>query len=66
MRRWAGGEPANPVVGRPARMLDPGHLVIVPNSRFAETVLTNHHEPQPAVNVFLPCRVSYQSDLQLV
>ena len=47
-------------------MLDPGHLVIVPNSRFAETVLTNHHEPQPAVNVFLPCRVSYQSDLQLV
>jgi small-conductance mechanosensitive channel len=41
-------------------------LVVVPNARFAETIITNYQEPQPAVNVFLPCGVSYESDLRLV
>ena len=39
------------------------NLVVVPNGRFAETIITNYNEPRPAVNVFLPCGVSYDSDL---
>jgi small-conductance mechanosensitive channel len=42
------------------------NLVVIPNARFAETIITNYQEPQPAVNVFLPCGVSYESDLRLV
>ncbi len=39
------------------------NLVVVPNSRFAETIITNYQEPVPAVNVYLTCGVSYDSDL---
>ena len=39
------------------------NLVVVPNGRFAETIITNYNEPRPAVNVFIPCGVSYDSDL---
>ena len=42
------------------------NLVVIPNAKFAETIITNYQEPQPAVNVFLPCGVSYDSDLRLV
>ena len=42
------------------------NLVIVPNSRFAETIITNFQGPVPAVNVYLTCGVSYDSDLLLV
>lgn len=42
------------------------NLVIVPNSRFAETIITNYQLPVPAMNVFLPCGVSYDSDLYQV
>ena len=38
-------------------------LVVIPNSRLAETIVTNHSEPTPPVNVFLTCGVSYDSDL---
>ncbi len=41
-------------------------LVVIPNSRLAETIVTNYSEPTPPVNVFLPCRVSYSSDLDRV
>ena len=42
------------------------NLVVVPNGRFAETIITNYHEPRPAVNVWIPCGVSYDSDLAQV
>ena len=42
------------------------NLVVVPNARFAETIITNYQQPAPAVNVYLTCGVSYDSDLDLV
>ena len=42
------------------------NLVVVPNSRFAETIITNYQGPVPAVNIYLTCGVSYDSDLGLV
>ena len=42
------------------------NMVVIPNSKFAETIITNYQEPIPAVNVYLPCGVSYDSDLFLV
>ena len=39
------------------------NLVVVPNSRFAETIITNYQAPSPPVNVFLTCGVAYESDL---
>ncbi|MFQ6028470.1 MAG: mechanosensitive ion channel family protein, partial [Dehalococcoidia bacterium] len=42
------------------------NLVVVPNARFADTIITNYQAPVPAVNVFLTCGVSYDSDLYLV
>jgi len=42
------------------------NLVVVPNARFAETIITNYYEPTPPVNVYLTCGVSYSSDLARV
>ena len=42
------------------------NLVIIPNSKFAETIITNYQQPQPALNVFLTLGVSYGSDLYQV
>ena len=42
------------------------NLVIIPNSRFAETIITNYSKPDEHVNVYLTCGVAYESDLQLV
>ena len=39
------------------------NLVVVPNSRFAETIITNYQGPIPAVNIYLTCGVSLDSDL---
>ena len=39
------------------------NLVIVPNNRFAETIITNYQRPARAVNVWLQCGISYDSDL---
>ena len=41
-------------------------LVVIPNSRLAESIVTNYSEPTPPINVFLTCRVSYSSDLDRV
>ena len=42
------------------------NLVVVPNGKFAETIITNYNEPLAAVNVYLTCGVSYDSDLDEV
>ncbi|MCE2463117.1 MAG: mechanosensitive ion channel family protein [Dehalococcoidia bacterium] len=39
------------------------NLVVGPNSRFAETIVTNYQQPDPEVNVYLICGTSYDSDL---
>lgn len=39
------------------------NLVIIPNSRFAETVITNYSKPDEHVNVYLTCGVAFESDL---
>ena len=39
------------------------NLVVVPNSRFAETIVTNYQQPDLEVNVYLTCGTSYDSDL---
>ena len=42
------------------------NLVVIPNSRFAETIITNFSKPDQHVNVYLTCGVAYESDLQKV
>jgi small-conductance mechanosensitive channel len=42
------------------------NLLVVPNSRFAETIITNYQQPEPAVNVTITSGVSYNSDLEQV
>ena len=42
------------------------NLLVVPNARFAETIITNTQLPVPAVNVWLQCGISYDSDLNRV
>jgi small-conductance mechanosensitive channel len=42
------------------------NLVVVPNSRFAEMVLTNYQEPTPAMNIIVKGGVSLDSDLYYV
>ena len=39
------------------------NLVVVPNSKFAETIITNYQQPAPAVNIIVNCGISYDSDL---
>ncbi len=42
------------------------NLVVVPNSKFADTMITNYHQPVLPVNVFLTCGVGYGNDLERV
>lgn len=42
------------------------NLVIVPNAKLAESILTNYYDPTEEVNVILPCGVAYGSDLEKV
>ncbi|MDA1228831.1 MAG: mechanosensitive ion channel family protein [Chloroflexi bacterium] len=42
------------------------NLVIIPNSRMAESIVTNYYSPTPAMNVMVFCGVSYDSDLDHV
>lgn len=43
-----------------------GNLVIVPNSRFADAILTNYHRPEQDLSVLVQVRVGYDSDLDHV
>jgi small-conductance mechanosensitive channel len=43
------------------RML-PNNMVIVPNAKLAETILTNFHLPEKRMSLLIPISVSYQSD----
>lgn len=42
------------------------NLVIIPNSKMVDTIVTNTFSPTPAMNVVITCGVSYESDLEQV
>ena len=42
------------------------NLIIIPNSKMAESIVTNYYSPTPAMNVLVYCGVSFDSDLQHV
>tara|TARA_Y100000590_G_scaffold358398_2_gene413735 strand:- start:954 stop:2078 length:1125 start_codon:yes stop_codon:yes gene_type:complete len=39
------------------------NLIIIPNSKMMDSILTNYYSPTPAMNVVVNCGVSYNSDL---
>jgi len=41
-----------------------GNLMIIPNTKLADSILTNYSHPTPEMIVFVPCGVSYETDLQ--
>jgi len=52
---------------RSTRILTPlNNVVIIPNSKLSDTIVTNYNQPQPLMNVVLTCGVSYESDLRRV
>ena len=42
------------------------NLVIIPNSKMVDTIVTNFYSPTPAMNVIVNCGVSYDSNLKQV
>ena len=44
----------------------PNTIVIIPNSKLAESIITNYSLPEPETAVIVECGVSYESDLEKV
>lgn len=42
------------------------NLIVVPNSKLADAIVTNFHQPQKEMSVVVECGVSYDSDLTKV
>lgn len=42
------------------------NLIIIPNSKMAESIVTNYYSPEPAMITVVRCGVSYSSDLKSV
>ena len=42
------------------------NLVIIPNSKMVESIVTNYFSPSPSMNIVVNCGVSYESDLARV
>lgn len=42
------------------------HLIIVPNAKLAQSIITNYNMPDPPVNIVIPVGVSYDSDPEQV
>ncbi len=52
---------------RSTKVLSPaGNLVIVPNGKLVDTIVTNYQAPDPEMNAVIGCGVSYESDLARV
>jgi small-conductance mechanosensitive channel len=52
---------------RTTKILSPANnLVIIPNSKLADSIVTNYQQPQPSTTIWLSCGVSYESDLPKV
>ncbi|MHC1635879.1 MAG: mechanosensitive ion channel family protein [Candidatus Methanospirareceae archaeon] len=44
----------------------PNNFVVIPNSKLAESIVTDYHAPAKEMAVIIPCGVSYDSDLEKV
>ncbi|BBL78665.1 mechanosensitive ion channel protein [Rubrobacter xylanophilus] len=44
----------------------PNNMIIVPNARLAQSVVTNYYQPERKMSVVIPVGVSYESDLSHV
>jgi small-conductance mechanosensitive channel len=44
----------------------PNNLIVIPNSKLANAIITNFHRPQKEMSVIIQCGVSYDSDLEKV
>ncbi|MHC1579432.1 MAG: mechanosensitive ion channel family protein [Candidatus Alkanophagales archaeon] len=42
------------------------NLVVIPNAKLAESIVTNYHDPTKEMNIRIDCGVSYGSDLEKV
>lgn len=42
------------------------NLVVIPNSKLSQDVITNYYMPEPAMSLYIPCRIAYGSDLDHV
>lgn len=42
------------------------NLVVIPNSKLSQSVITNYSLPEKELSVYVPCGVSYDSDLEYV
>jgi small-conductance mechanosensitive channel len=42
------------------------NLVIIPNSKLSDSIVTNYQGPSPAIFAMVECGVSYESDLERV
>jgi small-conductance mechanosensitive channel len=42
------------------------NIIIVPNNKLAQSIIVNHHLPEPRQRVYVNCGVAYQSDLEHV
>ncbi|MEK7777247.1 MAG: mechanosensitive ion channel family protein [Chloroflexota bacterium] len=42
------------------------NMVLIPNNKLVDSIVTNYNAPTPALNVFISCGVSYHSDLDQV
>jgi small-conductance mechanosensitive channel len=52
---------------RTTKIMTPeNNLVIIPNNRLADAIVTNYFQPDRAVNVVVNCGVAYESDLDQV
>ncbi len=43
-----------------------GNVIIIPNSRLADTIVTNYSEPRDEIGLYVPLGVQYDSDLAKV
>lgn len=41
-----------------------GNLIILPNSKLADAIITDYEVPEPPMLFFVPCGVSYDTDLE--
>ena len=42
------------------------NLVVIPNSKLSQDIITNYYMPEPAMSLNIPCGIAYGSDLEHV
>lgn len=44
----------------------PNNYIIIPNSKLAQSIISNYYDPKHEMSVIVPCGVAYDSDLEKV